>query len=40
MKAIPRDIVERQAFSKKFNQLSNTYISNIRKSANIKFFNK
>ncbi len=40
IKAIPRDIVERQAFSKKFNQLSNTYISNIRKSANIKFFNK
>ena len=40
IKAIPRDMVERQAFSKKFNQLSNTYISNIRKSANIKFFNK
>ena len=40
IKAVPRDIVERQAFSKKFNQLSNTFISNIRKSANIKFFNK
>ena len=30
IKAIPRDMVERQAFSKKFNQLSNTYISNNR----------
>ena len=37
---ISRDLVERKAFSKKFNQLSNTFISNIRKSANIKFFNK
>ncbi len=37
---ISREIVERRAFSKKFNQLSNTYLSNIRKSANIKFFNK
>ena len=37
---ISREIVERRAFSKKFNQLSNTYLSNLRKSANIKFFNK
>ncbi len=40
VKPISRDLVERRAFSKKFNQLSNTFISNIRKSANIKFFNK
>ena len=40
IKPMSRDIVERRAFSKKFNQLSNTFISNIRKSANIKFFNK
>ena len=39
-KLISRDLVERKIFSKKFNQLSNTFISNIRKSANIKFFNK
>ena len=40
VETIPRDLVERRAFSKKFNQLSNTFIANIRKSANIKFFNK
>ena len=40
IKPMSRDLVERRAFSKKFNQLSNTFISNIRKSANIKFFNK
>ena len=40
VKPISRDLVERRAFSKKFNQLSNTYITNIRKSANIKIFNK
>ena len=40
IKPISREIVERRAFSKKFNQLSNTYLSNIRKSTNIKFFNK
>ncbi len=40
IKPISRDLVERRAFSKKFNQLANTFISNIRKSANIKFFNK
>ena len=37
---ISREAIERRAFSKKFNQLSNTYLSNIRKSTNIKFFNK
>lgn len=37
---ISRESVERRAFSKKFNQLSNTFLSNVRKSANIKFFNK
>ena len=37
---ISREAVERRAFSKKFNQLTNTYLSNIRKSTNIKFFNK
>ncbi len=37
---ISRETVERRAFSKKFNQLTNTYLSNIRKSTNIKFFNR
>ena len=37
---ISRESVERKAFSKKFNQLSNTFLSNVRKNANIKFFNK
>ena len=37
---ISREAVERRAFSKKFNQLTNTYLSNIRKSTNIKFFNE
>ena len=37
---ISRESIERRAFSKKFNQLTNTYLSNIRKSTNIKFFNK
>ena len=37
---ISREAIERRAFSKKFNQLTNTYLSNIRKSTNIKFFNK
>ena len=37
---VSRESVERRAFSKKFNQLSNTFLSNVRKSANIKFFNK
>ncbi len=37
---ISRETIERRAFSKKFNQLTNTYLSNIRKSTNIKFFNK
>ena len=37
---ISREAIERTAFSKKFNQLTNTYLSNIRKSTNIKFFNK
>ncbi len=40
IKPISRDMVERRVFSKKFSQLSNTFMSNIRKSANIKFFNK
>ena len=30
----------KEGFFKKFNQLTNTYLSNIRKSTNIKFFNK
>ena len=38
--SISRENVERRAFSKKFNQLSNTFLSNVRKSTNIKFFNK
>ena len=38
--SISRENVERRAFSKKFNQLSNTFLSNIRKSTNIKFFNR
>ena len=38
--SISREAIERRAFSKKFNQLSNTFLSNIRKSTNIKFFNK
>ena len=37
---ISRESIERKAFSKKFNQLTNTYLSNIRKSTNIKFFNR
>ena len=37
---ISREEIERRAFSKKFNQLTNTYLSNIRKSTNIKFFNE
>ena len=40
LKHISRESIERQAFSKKFNQLTNTYLSNLRKSTNIKFFNK
>jgi len=38
--SISRETIERRAFSRKFNQLTNTYLSNIRKSTNIKFFNK
>ena len=38
--SISREAIERRAFSKKFNQLTNTYLSNVRKSTNIKFFNK
>ncbi len=37
---ISRETIERRVFSEKFNQLTNTYLSNIRKSTNIKFFNK
>lgn len=35
-----KEQIERKMFADKFQQLSNTYISNLRKNANIKFLNK
>ncbi len=35
-----KEQIERKMFTDKFQQLSNTYISNLRKNANIKFLNK
>ena len=32
--------IETRLFNKKYNQLSRTYISNLKKSANIKYINK
>ena len=35
-----RDQIENKLYTNKFNQLTNTFIANLRKNANIKFFNK
>ena len=35
-----RKKVENKLFSERYNQLSRTYISNLKKSANIKYINK
>ena len=40
LKPPTRDQIENKLYAEKFNQLSNTFIANLRKNANIKFFNK
>ena len=40
LKPPTRDQIENKLYAEKFNQLSNTFIANQRKNANIKFFNK
>ena len=35
-----RNKIETKIFANKFNQLSNTFLTNLRKNANIKFFTK
>ena len=35
-----RDQIENKLYTDRFNQLTNTFIANLRKNANIKFFNK
>ena len=35
-----RNKIQSKLFSQKFNQLSNTFLANLRQNANIKFFNK
>ena len=37
---LTKEDVEKQIYSKKFNQIANTLISNLRKNINIKYFNK
>ena len=37
---VNREKIETKIFSEKFNQLSNTYLTNLRKNINIKFFTK
>tara|TARA_B100000029_G_scaffold487880_1_gene543839 strand:- start:181 stop:1389 length:1209 start_codon:yes stop_codon:yes gene_type:complete len=39
-KSPTRDQIENKLYSQRFNQLANTFIANLRKNANIKFFNK
>ena len=35
-----RNNIQNKLYAQKFNQLASTFISNLRKNANIKFFNK
>jgi hypothetical protein len=35
-----RNKIQGQLYAKKYNQLASTFISNLRKNANIKYFNK
>ena len=35
-----RNNIQNNLYAKKFNQLASTFIANLRKNANIKFFNK
>tara|TARA_B100000287_G_scaffold434370_1_gene498621 strand:+ start:4254 stop:5462 length:1209 start_codon:yes stop_codon:yes gene_type:complete len=37
---LTKEDIEKQIYSKKFNQIANTLISNLRKNTNIKYFNK
>ena len=37
---VNREKIETKIFSEKFNQLSNTYLTNLRKNINVKFFAK
>ena len=37
---IDREKIENKIFSEKFQQLSNTYLTNLRKNINVKFFTK
>ena len=37
---VNRERIETKIFSEKFNQLSNTYLTNLRKNINVKFFTK
>ena len=37
---VNREKIETKIFSEKFNQLSNTYLANLRKNINVKFFTK
>ena len=37
---VNREKIETKIFSEKFNQLSNTYLTNLRKNINVKFFTK
>ena len=37
---VNREKIETKIFSEKFNQLSNTYLTNLRKNINVKFFEK
>ena len=39
-KAITKQQIEKQIYAKKFNQMANTLISNLRQNTNVKFFNK
>ena len=40
LKPPTRDQIENKLYAERFNQLANTFIANLRKNANIKFFNK
>ena len=35
-----RNKIQNNLYAKKFNQLASTFIANLRKNANIKYFNK
>ena len=37
---LTKEDVEKQIYSKKFNQIANTLVSNLRQNINIKYFNK